>query len=121
MNLSLDQMEDISYLRDQEAFKNILKSIEMEIAYTLDCMDAFDDNIDVKLLPYLKALRKILFLLKIYPDTIAEELKKYRESILQDGIDDILMRKPSNLQLKALESYYKERFKEQKKEMEKVV
>lgn len=115
MNLTIDEMEDISYLRDQTAYTNILKSIESEITYTLDCIDSFDDNIDVKLLPYLKALRKILFLLKMYPDTIAEELKKYRESILQDGIDDILMRKPSNLQLKALEAYYKER----KKELEK--
>ncbi len=116
MNLTIDDMEDISYIREEKAYKNILLALDQEEKYILECMDSFSDGIDQKLLPYLKAIRKINQLLRLYPDTIAEELKKYRESILQEGFEDILMRRPSELQLKLLKQYYEQRKEEMEQE-----
>ncbi len=117
MNLTIDQLEDIAYLKEEKAFKIVLKALEEEIEYTSEIMTSFDDNIDVKILPYWKALKKILFILTTYPETVAQELENYRKDLLEKGMEDILLRKPSAALLSALKKEYELK----KKQMEEVV
>lgn len=116
MDYTLEQLEDIAILKESFAYKEILKQLKEEIEYTSVCMEQFEHNIDIKLLPYWKSLKKIVFLLETYPETVAHELQEYRNNLLKDGMEDILMRKPSPQQLRALKALY-EKKKENLKEV----
>lgn len=114
--LTMDQMEDISYLRNESSYKEILKVLDTEVDYVASCMETFDNNLDVKLLPYWKALRKISFLLKMYPETIAEELRKYRQALIDSQTEDILLRRPTKDQLDYLRHFYEQKLKQTQQE-----
>lgn len=115
MNLEYEQMEDIIALKDSSAYKNVTDLIKAEIDFTAQDMQTLDSNLDVKLLPYWKALNKVYFLLSTAPESIREELENYRKNIIGVNAMDSFMHKPTPELLTALKKHY-ETLKKQEKE-----
>lgn len=107
MLYNLQELEQISIAKDDQGYKNILKALDQELSFTEEEMQTLSDEInEKKALPYWKALKKIIFILKNYPETIAIELENYRKSLLKEGMEDFLLRTPSESQIKNLQAIY---------------
>lgn len=78
-NLSLDEMNDLVSLKEYRGYQLLLDALQSEVDNLANELETSAGTAEKHNLYLWKALRRVLYILKKYPEAVNEQLQEFRK------------------------------------------